>query len=171
MATVSAMSLISNILCTLQQFRTVNVKNCSNTWYKNVSRPSSYRIGTVGAGSCLYAHGTGALLASDAGVKGLLPSAMDQERIRSWLESVLFSDFTLFVWQQERRLACKNLLPPPSDIFGDLPLLDRSNSKKTAGYTDQGSAIADKPARRAASRRTCYKQIRWTLSVINLRPN
>jgi len=35
----------------------------------------------------------------------------------------------------------------------------------------QGSAVADKPARRAASRRTCCKQIRWTLSVINLRPS
>jgi len=34
-----------------------------------------------------------------------------------------------------------------------------------------GSAVADKHGRRAASRRTCYKQIRWTLSVINLRPN
>jgi len=29
----------------------------------------------------------------------------------------------------------------------------------------------DKPARRAASRRTCCKQITWTLSVINLRPS
>jgi len=34
-----------------------------------------------------------------------------------------------------------------------------------------GSAVADKHGRRAASRRTCYKQIRWTLSVIILRPN
>jgi len=35
----------------------------------------------------------------------------------------------------------------------------------------QGSAIADKPAPRAASWRTCCKQIPWTLSVINMRPN
>jgi len=28
-----------------------------------------------------------------------------------------------------------------------------------------------KTARRVASRRTCCKQITWTLSVINLRPN
>jgi len=27
-----------------------------------------------------------------------------------------------------------------------------------------------KPARHAASRRVCYKQIRWTLTVINLWP-
>jgi len=31
----------------------------------------------------------------------------------------------------------------------------------------QGSAVADQPARRAASRRT----YRWTRSVINLRPS
>jgi len=36
-------------------------------------------------------------------------------------------------------------------------------------YDNKGSAVADKPARRDASRRTCCKQ-RWTLSVINLRP-
>ena len=35
----------------------------------------------------------------------------------------------------------------------------------------QGSAVADKPERRAASRRTCCKQTTWTLSVINLRPS
>ena len=35
---------------------------------------------------------------------------------------------------------------------------------------DQVSSVADEPARRAASRQTCCKQ-RWTLSVINLRPN
>ena len=35
----------------------------------------------------------------------------------------------------------------------------------------QVSAVVDKPARRAASRRTCCKQVRWTLSVINLRPS
>jgi len=35
----------------------------------------------------------------------------------------------------------------------------------------QGSAVTDKPARRAASRRTYCKQIRRTLSMINLRPN
>jgi len=34
----------------------------------------------------------------------------------------------------------------------------------------QVSAVADEPARRAASRQTCCKQ-RWTFSVINLRPN
>jgi len=34
----------------------------------------------------------------------------------------------------------------------------------------QVSAFADEPARRPASRQTCCKQ-RWTLSVINLRPN
>jgi len=34
-------------------------------------------------------------------------------------------------------------------------------------YKQQGSAVADKPALRAASRRTCS----WTLSVINLRPS
>jgi len=34
----------------------------------------------------------------------------------------------------------------------------------------QISAVADEPARRAASRQTCCKQ-RWTLSMINLRPN
>ena len=34
----------------------------------------------------------------------------------------------------------------------------------------QVSAIADEPARRAASRQTCYKQ-RWMLDVINLQPN
>jgi len=34
----------------------------------------------------------------------------------------------------------------------------------------QVSAVADEHARRAASRQTCCKQ-RWTLSVINLRPN
>jgi len=32
-------------------------------------------------------------------------------------------------------------------------------------------SITDKPARRAASRWTCCKQVRWTLSVINLRPS
>jgi len=36
---------------------------------------------------------------------------------------------------------------------------------------EQGSAVADRPARRAASRWTCCKQIRWTLSVTNFRPN
>ena len=35
----------------------------------------------------------------------------------------------------------------------------------------QGSAVAHKPTQSAASRRTCCKQIRWMLSVINLRPN
>jgi len=35
--------------------------------------------------------------------------------------------------------------------------------------TKEGSAVADKPARRAASRRTRCKQTRLTLSVINLR--
>jgi len=30
----------------------------------------------------------------------------------------------------------------------------------------QGSAVANKPARHAASRRTCCKQVTWTLSVI-----
>jgi len=35
----------------------------------------------------------------------------------------------------------------------------------------QSMAVADKPARRAASHRTCCKHISWTLSVINLRPN
>jgi len=34
----------------------------------------------------------------------------------------------------------------------------------------QVSAVADEPARRAASWQTCCKQ-RWTLNVINLRPN
>jgi len=34
----------------------------------------------------------------------------------------------------------------------------------------QVSAVADEPARRAASRQTCCKQ-RWPISVINLRPN
>ena len=34
----------------------------------------------------------------------------------------------------------------------------------------QESAVADEPARCAASRRACCKQ-RWTLIVINLRPN
>ena len=37
--------------------------------------------------------------------------------------------------------------------------------------TTQGSAVSEKPAPRAASRRTCCKQTRWTLSVINLRTN
>jgi len=36
---------------------------------------------------------------------------------------------------------------------------------------EQASVASDKPARHAASRRTCCRQIRWTLSVINLRPN
>jgi len=31
---------------------------------------------------------------------------------------------------------------------------------------EQGSAVADKPTRGAASPLTCYKQRRWTLSVI-----
>jgi len=35
----------------------------------------------------------------------------------------------------------------------------------------QRSPVADKPARRAASQRTCCKQIRWTLSLRNLRPS
>jgi len=35
---------------------------------------------------------------------------------------------------------------------------------------EQVSAVADEPARHAASRQTCCKQ-RWTLSVINLQPN
>jgi len=41
-------------------------------------------------------------------------------------------------------------------------------------WKKQGSAVAvaDKPARRsAASRQTCYKQIRWALGVVNLRPS
>jgi len=33
------------------------------------------------------------------------------------------------------------------------------------------SAVADKPVQRIAAQRTCCKQIRWTLTVINLRPN
>jgi len=47
------------------------------------------------------------------------------------------------------------------------------NGRKTAVAVPviQGSAVADKPARRAASWRTCCKQITWTLSVINLRPS
>jgi len=36
---------------------------------------------------------------------------------------------------------------------------------------EQESAVIDKPAQCAASRRTCCKQIRWTISVINLQPN
>jgi len=35
---------------------------------------------------------------------------------------------------------------------------------------EQVSAVADEPARRAAPRQTCCKQ-RWTVRVINLRPN
>ena len=31
--------------------------------------------------------------------------------------------------------------------------------------------VADKPMRRAASRRTCWKQVIWTSSVINVRPS
>jgi len=38
-----------------------------------------------------------------------------------------------------------------------------------SGRWQQGSDVSDKPARRAASRRTCCKQITRTLSVINLR--
>ena len=34
---------------------------------------------------------------------------------------------------------------------------------------EQASAVADKPARRAASRQTCCKE-RWTLGMINVRP-
>jgi len=34
----------------------------------------------------------------------------------------------------------------------------------------QRSAVADKPTRCNASRRTCYKQITWMLSAINMRP-
>ena len=37
-------------------------------------------------------------------------------------------------------------------------------------YPEQVSAVADEPARRAASRQTCCKH-RWTLTVINLQPN
>jgi len=44
-------------------------------------------------------------------------------------------------------------------------------AKAPATPKKQGSAVANKPARRAASRRTCCKKIRWTLSAINLRPN
>jgi len=36
--------------------------------------------------------------------------------------------------------------------------------------SQQLSATADEPTRRAASRQTCCKQ-RWMLRVINLRPN
>jgi len=38
-------------------------------------------------------------------------------------------------------------------------------------HFQQGTAIPDKPAQHAASWRTCCKQIRWTLSVINLWPS
>jgi len=38
------------------------------------------------------------------------------------------------------------------------------------GIMLQVSAVANEPARRAASRQPCCKQ-RWTLSGINLRPN
>jgi len=50
-------------------------------------------------------------------------------------------------------------------------LFQRSPLAPACHYCIQRSAVADKPARRAASRRTCCKQISWTLSVINLRPN
>jgi len=30
----------------------------------------------------------------------------------------------------------------------------------------QGSAVTDRPVQRAASRRTCCKQVRWTLSSV-----
>jgi len=46
------------------------------------------------------------------------------------------------------------------------------HSKDTMGLQNlQVSAVIDKPARRAASRQTCCKQLRWMLSVINLQPN
>jgi len=35
----------------------------------------------------------------------------------------------------------------------------------------QEPAVADKPARCAASWWTCCKQIRWTLSMMDMRPN
>jgi len=38
------------------------------------------------------------------------------------------------------------------------------------GYRKQVSAVADEPARRAASRQTYCKQ-KWMLGVINVRPN
>jgi len=43
-------------------------------------------------------------------------------------------------------------------------------SRSLNGISRQVSAAADEPARRAASPQTCCKQ-RWTLSVMNLRPN
>jgi len=54
-------------------------------------------------------------------------------------------------------------------IFFDYDTVDASSIN--ARHEKEGSAVADKPARRAASRRTGSKQIRWTLSVINLRPS
>jgi len=53
-------------------------------------------------------------------------------------------------------LFSRSLKAKPKDI---LQLFCKPTSDK------QGSAVADKPARRAASRRTCCKQIRWTLNV------
>jgi len=38
---------------------------------------------------------------------------------------------------------------------------------RTGRESEQVSAVADEPARRAASRQTCCKQ-KWTLTVINL---
>jgi len=43
--------------------------------------------------------------------------------------------------------------------------------RQLRSITIQVSAAADKPARRATSRRTCCKQVRWTLNLINLRPS
>jgi len=43
--------------------------------------------------------------------------------------------------------------------------------KELGKRSPRGSAVADKSGRRAASRRTCCKQLMWTLCVINLRPN
>jgi len=64
---------------------------------------------------------------------------------------------------QEGHLACK----------GSVGTGERIIKKQVANPTStgQGSALADKPARHAASPWTCCKQIRWTVTVINLSPN
>jgi len=55
------------------------------------------------------------------------------------------------------------------NVHTKFDLLSFTHSEDTSGPRNLTS-IADEPARFTASRQTCCKQ-RWTLSVLNVRPN
>ena len=79
---------------------------------------------------------------------------------------VLFSCLTL--WSMTGRASSLWNTAPVAQRFLGICLPMWNNTGKEH-LKQQGSAVADRPARCAASWRMCCKQIRWTLSVINLR--